>query len=319
MPKCLECGKITTRLQWTHFKYKCTGRFNDSKEYKVVYPNAKLVDNDVAKRACVTEKGLIEKYGEEEGLNRWNSYRNKQANTNSFEYKKERYGWTRDKFDEYNKSRAVTIENMIKRHGDNKGTKKWLEYCDRQAYTNTLDYFIEREGSIKNGLEIYEKVNREKSNPMNPQWIAEKYDISFDEAVLLISNRRTHNFVSEGEKYFVDLLEKELNENIKYTYKTKQFCVWSHKLNSSLFYDIVCSKRKKVIEYNGDYWHANPILYESDFVIKQSDMSAKEIWERDQIKIKEIIDRGFEVKIVWESEFLKNEKMIKEVVKWFKN
>ena len=27
MVKCLECGFESSRLQWTHFKYNCTGRF----------------------------------------------------------------------------------------------------------------------------------------------------------------------------------------------------------------------------------------------------------------------------------------------------
>ena len=34
MIKCLECGFESSRLQWTHFKFNCTGRFNNGTEYK---------------------------------------------------------------------------------------------------------------------------------------------------------------------------------------------------------------------------------------------------------------------------------------------
>lgn len=92
MPKCLECGVDLPRLQWTHFKYKCTGRFNNSKEYIVAYPNAILVDPELAKRTAVTLENLILKYGSEKGTNRWKHYLEKQATSNSFKYKKEKHG-----------------------------------------------------------------------------------------------------------------------------------------------------------------------------------------------------------------------------------
>lgn len=50
MPKCLECGFESSRLQWTHFRYKCTGRFKNGTEYKKAYPNALLVDEEIAKK-----------------------------------------------------------------------------------------------------------------------------------------------------------------------------------------------------------------------------------------------------------------------------
>ena len=59
MPKCLECGFEASRLQWTHFKYKCTGRFSNGREYKKVYPSALLVDKELAKNTAITKNNLI--------------------------------------------------------------------------------------------------------------------------------------------------------------------------------------------------------------------------------------------------------------------
>ncbi len=48
------------------------------------------IDYNIQKNLYVltTEKSLIRKYGLKEGSIRWESYKNKQAHTNSFEYKK---------------------------------------------------------------------------------------------------------------------------------------------------------------------------------------------------------------------------------------
>ena len=90
MIKCLECGFESSRLQWTHFKFNCTGRFNNGTEYKKYYPNAKVVDKDLAKKTAITLDNLIKKYGDIDGVSRWESYKHKQAESNSLEYKKEK-------------------------------------------------------------------------------------------------------------------------------------------------------------------------------------------------------------------------------------
>jgi hypothetical protein len=109
MPKCLECGFEAPRLQWTHFRYKCTGRFQNGREYMKAFPGAKVVDDDLAKRTAVTESNLIQKYGKEEGQRRWDEYKAKQALSNTLEYKAEKYGWCKDDFDTYNQTPSVHI------------------------------------------------------------------------------------------------------------------------------------------------------------------------------------------------------------------
>ena len=69
----MECGFETQRLQWTHFKYKCNGNIQSIYEYRKKYPDALTVNPDVAKRTAITEDKMIEKYGEIEGLVRWES------------------------------------------------------------------------------------------------------------------------------------------------------------------------------------------------------------------------------------------------------
>lgn len=75
---------------------------------------------------------------------------------------------------------------------------------------------------------------------------------------------------------------------------------------------------KKVIEFYGDYWHANPIKYDGDYIInKKTGRTAKEIWVKDDKRIKQINQKGHEVLIVWEKEFVDNpEETIQKCINW---
>lgn len=81
--------------------------------------------------------------------------------------------------------------------------------------------------------------------------------------------------------------------------------------------------KNKIIEFNGDFWHANPKKYSSTDILKYAKNRSKpvsEIWERDKQRLKNIEDQGYKIKVVWESEFRENkEQVIKESVQWLMN
>ena len=62
----------------------------------------------------------------------------------------------------------------------------------------------------------------------------------------------------------------------------------------------------KFIEFNGDYWHMNPNLYNENDVNKTTKKIAKDIWESDGNKIKYANKNGYDVLIIWESEYRNN-------------
>lgn len=74
----------------------------------------------------------------------------------------------------------------------------------------------------------------------------------------------------------------------------------------------------KLIEFNGDYWHANPKKYSEDYQVGRSrKRTAQQIWEADAKKIKLAEDSGYQVKVVWESEYKKDpQKVIRECTEW---
>jgi G:T-mismatch repair DNA endonuclease (very short patch repair protein) len=77
-------------------------------------------------------------------------------------------------------------------------------------------------------------------------------------------------------------------------------------------FDIKCGD--KIIEYNGDYWHANPAKYPDDmkFYRGGSYITAKQIHERDTQKLDCAREAGFEVFVVWESDFKENKDRVVE-------
>lgn len=297
MVKCLECGFEGPRLQWTHFKYKCTGRFANGREYMLAHPGAKVVSEDLAKTTAVTLSNLIKKYGEVDGTARWESYREKQSYTNSFEYKRSKYGWSESDFAKYNSSRSQTLSKMIERHGESTGAAMWEKYCLRQAYTNTKDYFISKYG-VDDGTKKYLEINRKKLLPHNPELLAEHLSISIDDAASIIISRQKNFFISKLEKEFTTLLSNVIGP-LECTSDKNPFGKWSPLLNTYVVFDI--KHKNCIIEFNGNYWHANPKIYKDTAPIRG--VTANDIWRRDQLKMQTVKNLGFSVLTVWEDEF----------------
>jgi len=74
-------------------------------------------------------------------------------------------------------------------------------------------------------------------------------------------------------------------------------------------YDLVFSNLKKIIEFNGDFWHANPNLFESNYLNKPKNMTAKEIWEYDAEKKKTAESHGYTVFTLWEGDYRQDKTM----------
>ncbi|MBW3020548.1 very short patch repair endonuclease [Candidatus Woesearchaeota archaeon] len=93
--------------------------------------------------------------------------------------------------------------------------------------------------------------------------------------------------------------------------------------NSNKGFYVDCLYNNKIIEFNGDFYHANPEIYEAETIIEMSKTKikkAKEIWWKDQFKIKELKEKGYDILVIWEKEVVENrEKVIKKCLKFLKN
>lgn len=113
-----------------------------------------------------------------------------------------------------------------------------------------------------------------------------------------------HNF-SKQELQFGEDLKVALKENSKYL-KRQQVIKMP---NSQKFYlpDFLF-KEKYVIEYLGDYWHANPKNYKADDWIEYfgGKKQAKDVWQKDEKRRKDIASLNYTIIEVWGSDYLSN-------------
>jgi len=164
-----------------------------------------------------------------------------------------------------------------------------IEKIKERQKTFTLEKCIDKYGEIQ-GLEIW--------NSRQIKW-SEKVETKYKNGDFV--KFRNDNY-SEPEIEMFDIIIEKLDlkdKNIHYG--KKQFYRHFKDLGKTFSYDFVYNK--KVIEFNGDYWHCNPNTYNKNYFHKYLQMFAYEIWEKEKIKIKSIKDLGYEVLIIWECDY----------------
>lgn len=200
-----------------------------------------------------------------------------------------------DEFDEYNKSRAVTKENLIKKHGKIEGLKIWNGYIERQRYTCTLDYFIEEYGK-EEGTQKYNEFVEKRSEQY--YLIGNKSNISLE----LFSNLKEYYKANDT---YIEYTVKSLNNNFYHV-------------------DYYDKSLNIVIEFYGDFYHFNPKKYngnETDYFILGKERTVKDKWQHDKERIDDIQQTlNCKVIIVWESTY-KNDKKgtIKSLIQMINN
>ena len=237
-------------------------------------------------------------YGDELGELKFKKLQERQAYTNSKEYK----NMTDDEFREYNKNRACTKNNFIKRHGEEKGLEKWNNYVKNQSYTKSSQYYIDKFGEEK-GLKIFSQICKSKAITLNK--FINKYGIEegFEKYINLIS-KRTNYYSKIASNLFdkIDSAIKNLNLNIFYAPKCTEYHIIHN--GKTYFYDFVIPELKYCIEFNGDTFHANPKFFKSsDKPNPFINHTALEIWENDKIKYNILKSKGFSIDFVWESDY----------------
>lgn len=251
----------------------------------------------------VTLQKLKLSYGDVEGLKRWNEYCDKQSYTNTYEYKSTKHGMTKDEYDSYNKSRAVTIENMVKKHGQELGTQKYIEYCERQAYTNTLDYFVTNHGR-ELGEEMYIDICERKAHTLNN--MIQRYGETTGTKVYKdYVEKKSFHYTSKEEMMFSEKLIAALNEN---GFTDGHHTSFGKMAGDTYYvYDYVNTRHKILVEYNGSIWHANPLKYkptDQPLIFVGNNKTAQEIWNNDKTKTDYLVSLGVVDRVfyVWDTD-----------------
>jgi hypothetical protein len=250
------------------------------------------------------------RYGMTFGNKRWDAYKERQAYTNSLEYKSKKHGFTQDEFDLYNKNRAVTKVNLIKKYGEELGNKKWYAYKERQAYTNSLEYNIETLG-VSKGTANYNRICSEKA--LNYKNAMRLHDNDESLALTWLDSVNKHRGNYFGRSKIADELFSLVATKFascKQYYGDNEFGLYCKSLRKYTKFDYVNLDAKLCIEYHGDHYHGNPKLYKPNDLLKGrgcNKIMAKDKWVEDDLKQQNMFSqKGFDVIIIWDSDYRKD-------------
>ena len=309
---CEICKNKFLRITTSHLKHKhkitpkeYIEKFNISKD--------SYISEVVRNGSAITHKKMVELYGEDEGLIRWDTYRKKQAESNTYEYKKKKYNWTKKEFNDYNEKRSVTLKNLIERWGKIKGTEKWESYIEKQRYAGCkLEYFQEKYGEI-DGQVFYKNLNEKKKQ--NIQNFIKKYGKVEGMKKYEEYNRKrleSKGYSKISQKLFWNICKNlEEVDNIYFKEKNYEYLFWLNGNKNVIFVDFYNMNNNKIIEFYGDYWHMSPDIYEETCINTITNRSAKEIREYDKKRIFDLKTHyGCDTLIIWEKEYIENPKNV---------
>jgi len=254
----------------------------------------------------VTYNSMINKWGKELGEQKWKEYCDKHSKIASKKYFIDKYG-KENGLKIYHDSRAITKNGMIKKYGKKIGLEKWKKYCERQKYTCSLEYFISKYGEII-GKEKYKNFSIKRAlSGQNKKITVSK--ISQD-----LFNK-LYKYIAKNEIYYSDL--------------NHEFIIYNDETNKNYLLDFYDKTKNLVIEFQGDYWHANPQKYDKDDVLefktsifenRKKKIKALELWEYDKCK-RNFICKALNNPIyleIWENDYRKNpNKILQEILLYY--
>ena len=124
----------------------------------------------------------------------------------------------------------------------------------------------------------------------------------------LHKNNNLHVGYSAISQELFSILEEKSNDKdyIFYGSKNREYSI--NENGKNYIYDFCDLNKRKIIEFNGDIYHGNPLLYNEDDKPNpfKKNMTCKDLWNYDKIK-KEIAEKNqFSILTVWENDYRKN-------------
>jgi len=185
-------------------------------------------------------------------------------------------------------------QEVIKKANENRTYNTRIEYYLEEAQANydLADWLLKQRQCTFSKEICIEKYGKEKGlkvwKDRQDGWQNTLKSKPQEEINRINRNKTTKNYHS----IYISKPEKELQKLLKCN---KQIDISGYKFD--------LGRGKKLIEYNGDYWHCNPKIYPSDYYHELIDMTAKEKWSRDKKKIDYAKSKGYDVLVIWEKDY----------------
>lgn len=208
--------------------------------------------------------------------------------------------------------------NIVKYGAKNVLSKDTVAYR-KKIKTIKEKYGVENVFQIK---EIIERINNDKI-------YLEKYGMTKIELIRKNSLNYYHSLDNNEKKLWHERMGRSFYSKVSKANKNKvaqsklentvescfiemkiefdrQFII-SNEDNNYYFYDFYIKSLNLIIEINGDYWHANPLIYDESYVIRDG-YTAGDKWNKDKKKMDLALKNGYDIICIWENEIKKLKK-----------
>lgn len=166
---------------------------------------------------------------------------------------------------------------------------------------------------------LKENINYTKENSLwcIEYWIKKGYSENEAKEKIIETQKQNGQHLKnklKNDKRFLKQF-KENNNIVFQELSNKEVIMYNENIKNIYMYDYVDFTNKKVIEFNGDYWHCNPHKYNESYNHPLIKKTAKEIWEYDKEKIDFVKNKGYDILVIWENEFKQNRnKVVKKCI-----
>lgn len=298
-------GPVEGVIRWESYKAKRAKTYQAKRESGHEYPKynldyfvklygvevgTKTYNDKIEKqRHKVSKQRYIDEYGEYLGSLICKEIKD----NNSLEYYVSMYGEL-DGLEKYvarHEKSHITVYDRLKRDYPNDYEEKYQEYLNTRFIPNIVGY-IEKFGCA--GVDLYNA-----SRPGTPS----RNSIS----------KISQELFSSIKKVIPDLFYFGKNELV-----IKMTSDEYHAHRRTIIRPD-CTYKNKIVEFNGDAFHANPKIYNPEDYPHPylTNLTAKEIQEADKTRQQLLEVRGYSVLVVWHSDYLKNKQStLMECVKW---
>lgn len=217
------------------------------------------------------------------------------------------------------------FSKKFKKYKSDLNRKEFLESIDwsQRITSNNIEWWLNKGHSVEEAKELL----KERQSTFTLEKCITKYGKK--EGTKIFNERQDKwkkslqaNFEKEGDgrspsSKFANSLITDLCSYLGIEIPKKEKWMMCKKTGNAYSYDFTYGK--KIIEFNGDYWHCNPCLYEANYFNKNKGLTAKEIQEYDSIKNQLAKNHGYQVLVIWESDWLKTPSKVLNKCKIFLN
>jgi hypothetical protein len=316
---CRICGEQCKRIYGRHLKHS----HNDMKtdEYKSLYPGAPIMAlSDKDKTTLNSGKHMKEEKYKKMFSEKIKGDKNPNHKSKTTELERKSRSPFSKKFSKYD-----GIEN-IEEHISS-FAKESIK--DRVSDT-TIQYYINKGYSIDES----EKLLKNRQGTFSLEKCIEKHGEL--KGINIFNNRQNkwQDTLNKGgnlkigysriSQEFFNIIKNRLNGDFRYATNGGEFKI-NRESGGIWIYDFVDIENKKIIEYQGDEYHANPLKFtENDTPHPfRKNITSKDIWMKDKEKLKAATDNGYEVLYIWDSEYsrvgeLKKNKIIDKCINFLK-